>query len=355
MSCRKPTKIRFPKIRSRTLLSSSSLSNKGQSQENRMKKILSIGFIKGLIGQVIGTAAGIGLLVGIRALMGLEPKAEPAAVLGATFGIIGFMIGVGGFRDWFAWAKGHDTFEVEDFQDEPGIKRYWGYSLDHKVIGVQYGILSLFLLSLGGTFALIFRTELAQTGLQVISLDFFNTLIGMHGMVLIISILLGIAAMSNYLIPLLIGAKDMAFPRLNAFGFWLAVPASIVILAAIFSGGFDTGWTGYPPLSAKAPLGIQMFFLGVFVAGWSSILGGLNLLATVLRMRAKGMTAFRLPIFVWAAIATSIISMTATQLIGLSFQLVMFQRLFGMGFFDPAKGGSPILYQHLFWFYSHPT
>jgi cytochrome c oxidase subunit 1 len=120
-------------------------------------------------------------------------------------------------------------------------------------------------------------------------------------------------------------------------------------------GGFDTGWTGYPPLSARAPVGMQMFFLGVFTAGWSSILGALNLVATVVRMRAKGMTAFRLPIFVWAAIATSIIALTATQLIGLSFQLVSFQRLFGMGFFDPVKGGNPILFQHLFWFYSHPA
>jgi cytochrome c oxidase subunit 1 len=120
-------------------------------------------------------------------------------------------------------------------------------------------------------------------------------------------------------------------------------------------GGFDTGWTGYPPLSAKAPVGQQMFFLGVFVAGWSSILGALNTIATVIRMRAKGMTSMRMPILVWASVATSIISLTATQLIGLAFQLVMFQRLLGMGFFDPGKGGNPILFQHLFWFYSHPA
>jgi cytochrome c oxidase subunit 1 len=147
----------------------------------------------------------------------------------------------------------------------------------------------------------------------------------------------------------------MAFPRLNAFSFWIAPPAAVLLLSSLALGGFDTGWTGYPPLSARAPLGMQMFFLGVYVAGWSSILGALNIIATVVRIRAKGMTAFRLPIFVWAAVATSIISLTATQLIGLSFQLVMFQRLFGMGFFDPAKGGNPILFQHLFWFYSHPA
>jgi cytochrome c oxidase subunit 1 len=133
------------------------------------------------------------------------------------------------------------------------------------------------------------------------------------------------------------------------------VPAAVLLLMSLMLGGFDTGWTGYPPLSARAPVGVQMFFLGVFTAGWSSILGALNVLVTVVRLKARGMTAFRLPIFVWAAVATSLIALTATQLIGLSFQLVMFQRLFGMGFFDPSKGGNPILYQHLFWFYSHPA
>ncbi|KPL77236.1 cytochrome C oxidase subunit I [Bellilinea caldifistulae] len=262
---------------------------------------------------------------------------------------------MGAFRDWFAWAKGEETPDPEEIQEEPGVKRYFGFSLDHKVIGVQYAFLSLFLLVVGGSFALIFRVELVQTGMQWVSLNFFNTLIGMHGMTLIVSILMGISAMSNYAVPLLIGARDMAFPRLNAFSFWLAVPASLVLVSAIFTGGFDTGWTGYPPLSLRAPMGMQMFFVAVFFAGWSSILGALNLIVTILRMRAPGMNMFRMPIFAWATLATSIIALTATQLIGTSFQMVSFERLFGMGFFDATKGGNPILFQHLFWFYSHPA
>ncbi|WP_322794372.1 cytochrome c oxidase subunit I, partial [Bellilinea sp.] len=320
-----------------------------------MKGIFSYGMVRGLVGQIIGWAAGIGVVTGIRALMGLAYKAEPAWVLGAAFGVIGFLIGIGAFRDWFAWAKGEETPEPEEIQEEPGIKRYFGFSLDHKVIGVQYAFLSLFLLVVGGSFALIFRVELVQTGMQWVTLNFFNTLIGMHGMTLIVSILMGISAMSNYAVPLLIGAKDMAFPRLNAFSFWLAVPASIVLVSAIFTGGFDTGWTGYPPLSIRAPMGMQMFFVAVFFAGWSSILGALNLIVTILRMRAPGMKMFRMPIFAWATLATSIIALTATQLIGTSFQMVSFERLFGMGFFDGTKGGNPILFQHLFWFYSHPA
>jgi cytochrome c oxidase subunit 1 len=161
--------------------------------------------------------------------------------------------------------------------------------------------------------------------------------------------------MSNYLVPLLIGANDMAFPRLNAFAYWINVPAAVLLVLVWFLGGFDTGWTGYPPLSAKAPLGMQMFFLGVYFIGFSSIFGSLNIIVTIMKLRAKGMNYFRMPIFVWTAFATAIIGLTATQLIGLSFQMVMFERLFGMGFFDPTKGGDPVLFQHLFWFYSHPA
>ncbi len=320
-----------------------------------MQKILSIGILRGLVGQIIGWAAGIGLVTGIRALMGLAYKAEPAWVVGAAFGIIGFMIAIGGFKDWWRWARGEETLDPADMVEAGGGRRYWGWSVDHKVIGVQYLFLALFLLTIGGSFALMFRVELVQTGMQWLSLDLFNTLIGMHGMVLIVSILMGIGAMSNYIVPLQIGAKDMAFPRLNAFAFWLAVPASLVLVSAIFTGGFDTGWTGYPPLSLRAPMGMQMFFVAVFFAGWSSILGALNLITTILRLRAPGMNMFRMPIFSWAVLATSIMALTATQLIGTSFQMVSFERLFGMGFFNAETGGNPILFQHLFWFYSHPA
>lgn len=323
-----------------------------------MRKIFSLGLVRGLLWQLVGTAAGALFVTGIRALMGLEPWgkflfSEPAWVFGGLVGAVAFVVGVGAVSDWFRWALGEET--PEHREDPPGWEKYFGVSLDHKVIGIQYTVTALVLLSVGGLFSLIFRTELAQSGLQFLSLQTYNTLMSLHGMVMIVGILLGIAGVMNYLVPMLIGAHDMAFPRLNAFSYWIAPPAAVLLLSSMALGGFDTGWTGYPPLSARAPVGMQMFFLGVWVAGWSSILGGLNLIATVARLRAKGMTAFRMPILVWASIATSIISLTATQLIGLSFQLVMFQRLLGMGFFDPAKGGNPILFQHLFWFYSHPA
>lgn len=333
-----------------------------------MRKIFTLGLVKGLIWQIVGTLIGGFLVTGIRFALGLEPFgkfffSEPAWVVAGLSGVIAFQIGIGGFSDWYRMALGEEVHE--NHEESTGWSRYFNYSLDHKVIGIQYTVTSLLLLSIAGTFALIFRTELARSGLQFLKanesfmsqngLQWYNTLMSLHGIVMIVSILLGIAGVMNYLIPLLIGARDMAFPRLNAFSFWIAVPGAVLLLSSLFLGGFDTGWTGYPPLSVRAPVGMQMFFWGVFVAGWSSILGALNLITTVIRMRAKGMVAFRMPILVWGSLATAIISLTATQLIGLSFQLVSFQRLFGMGFFDPASGGNPILFQHLFWFYSHPA
>jgi cytochrome c oxidase subunit 1 len=320
-----------------------------------MKKVISLGLVRGLLWEVIGTAFGMGFVVVVRVLMRLPAwKTEPVVVVGALFGALFFLYGVGVLDDWLKWAAGEETPEHVD-ESSLGWRRYWGPSQNHKVIGIQYLVLALILFTVGGSFALIFRTELEQPGLQFLSPIEYNTLMSLHGIVMIIGILIGISAFMNYLVPLLIGANDMAFPRLNALSFWIAVPASIILLSSMALGGFDTGWTGYPPLSVRAPLGMQMFFLGVSVASFSSILSALNILVTISRMRAKGMTPFRLPIFVWAAIATSIISMTATQLFGLSFQMVMLERLLGMGFFDPIKGGNPILFEHLFWFYSHPA
>jgi len=331
--------------------------------------------LRGLIAQIVGTLVGFALANGIRTLIGLpvvwtptsmrDLNFEGAALSGALFGAVSFMFGTGVLNDWLKWALGEETHL--DHTAKPGIGKYFNVSFDHKVIGIQYGMAGLALFVIAGSFALTFRSELARSGIQVVNseiiksivgyngTDFFNTLIGLHGMVMIAAILLGVGAMSNYLVPLMVGASDMAFPRLNAFSFWVNVPGGILVLSSIFLGGFDTGWTGYPPLSARAPLGVQMFFWGVYFIGLSSIFGAINMVVTTVRMRAKGMTAWRMPIFVWAAFATALIQLTATQLIGLAFQMVSFQRIFGMGFFDPDKGGNPVLFQHLFWFYSHPA
>jgi cytochrome c oxidase subunit 1 len=325
--------------------------------ENEKIGLLSIGFVRGLMGFVFGMFIGMIIIVIGRLLMGLPAwSPEPAWVFGSIVGLIGFLFGTGVLNDWLKWANGEET--PDHPQADPRLKgwaKYLSVSYDHKVIGIQYGVTSLLLLSLAGVYALLFRTELAQAGIQVIEQATYNTTMSLHGIVMIGAMLIGVAAMSNYLVPLMIGANDMAFPRLNAMAYWMNVPAAILLTLVWFTGGFDTGWTGYPPLSAQAPLGMQLFFWGVVFIGLSSIFGSLNIIVTIVKMRAPGMSYFRMPIFVWTAFATAIISLTATQLIGLSFQMVSFERIFGMSFFDPTGGGNPILFQHLFWFYSHPA
>ena len=316
-----------------------------------------LSIVRGLVFQVIGTLLGAVIAIMLRLLLGMSAwRAEPVLVAGALLGAIFFMFGTGVLDDWLKWAKGEDTPDSSVESEIKGYKRYLHVSFDHKVIGIQYGVTSLFILMVAGLFALIFRTELAQPGLQFLTPDGYNTLISLHGIVNIGGILLGVAAMSNYLVPLMIGANDMAFPRLNAFAYWLNVPAIVLLLSTIVLGGIDAGWTGYPPLSANlAKIGFSMFFLGVYLIGLSSIFGALNLITTIVRMRAPGMSWFRMPIFVWSVLATTLIALTATQLIGLSFQMVLFERIFGMDFFNPDQGGNVLLFQHLFWFYSHPA
>ena len=329
--------------------------------------IFSLGIIRGLVGQIVGTAVGLALVTLIRLMMGLPAwKAEPAMIIGSLVGAVGFMIGVGALTDWIKWMQGKETpMHHGPPHGKPAWTRYFGVDYNHKVIGIQYGVTGILLLLVAGTLALIFRTELAQPGLQFLEAATFNTFFGMHGMVMIAGILLGVGGMMNYLVPLMLGASDMAFPRLNAFGYWINIPGAVLLVSALFMGGWDTGWTGYPPLSVLAPMGVQAFMLGVYLVGISSIVGSANLLVTVARLRAPGMSLFRMPIFVWAAVATSLIQLTATQLIGLSFLMVTVERVLGMGFFNPVltahaiEVGSPpgnvVLFQHLFWFYSHPA
>ena len=324
---------------------------------NSKTSIFSTGLVRGLGGMAVGVVIGIVLTIVVRVIMGLPAwNPQPAWVIGMVIGVFGFMLATGVVNDWIKWARGIET--PEHPEANPNLKgwaKYLSVSFDHKVIGIQYGVTALVLFLLAGLYALIFRTELAAPELQFLQQNTYNTLMGLHGIVMIGATLLAVGAMSNYLVPLMIGANDMAFPRLNAFAFWINVPAAVLLTAVWLFGGFDTGWTGYPPLSAQAPMGMDMFFLGVYFVGFSSILGSLNIITTVVRMRAPGMSYFRMPIFVWTALATALIGLTATQLIGLSFQMVLFERLMGMDFFNGLEGGNPILFQHLFWFYSHPA
>jgi len=326
--------------------------------------LLSLGLTRGLIGQLIGLLTGMVLLLLGRLLLGYDTLwyAEGAWSLGALCSIIGFMIGVGALDVWFNLFKGIKTpIHHGPPVGQPAWARYFSVDTNHKVIGIQYAVTGLILLMIGGGVAVIFRTELAHSGFQLLDPTLFNTLVGLHGWIAISSIFIGSAGMANYLIPLMIGADDMAFPHLNAFGFWIGVPGIVLLLMSLLLK-WDSGWTLYPPLSLTGSVGYQLVFYAVYAVGLSSIFGSLNLIATVLLMRAPGMSLFRMPIFCWGVMGASLIQLTETQLIGLAMLLLSLERSVGMGFFSPiigdaggVLGGNPLLFQHLFWFYSHPV
>ncbi len=290
--------------------------------------------------------------------LGAAPTGELGMVIGAVLSVpMGLLFG-GVLTGWVLPIFGIDT-EIHHGapEGEPEWMRYFSVDVNHKVIGIQYGVTGIIVLLIGGLLAILFRLELAYPGMQLMTTDQYNSLFSAHGMIMIAAVFLGVGALINYLAPVMIGAADMAFPRLNAFSFWVGIPSVFLLMLGLFLG-WDTGWVGYPPHSTTTPaLGVSMFLLGFYMNGFSSIAGGLNLLVTVATMRAKGMSLFRMPIFVWTAIATSIMQFSATQTVGVALSMVVLQRTVGMGFFDPTTmpPGDPVLYQHLFWFYSHPA
>jgi len=210
--------------------------------------------------------------------------------------------------------------------------------------------------AVAGLMALIMRAELAQPGMQFITNDQYNGIMTMHGIGMVVVALTSIVGgLGNFAVPLTIGAKDMAFPRLNALSFWILPPAVVMLLAALFLGGMDTGWTAYPPLAVKGGVGKLLFLLAFVTVGFSSIFGGVNTMTTIWTMRAKGMSWDKLPIFAWSMLAAGVIVVMATSVVASSLMMVISDRVMATSFFDASRGGNALLYQHLFWFYSHPA
>ncbi|HYK37564.1 cytochrome c oxidase subunit I [Alloacidobacterium sp.] len=240
---------------------------------------------------------------------------------------------------------------------EYGLKS-WLLTLDHKRIAILYLFSTVFFFTIGGTAAALIRLNLLTPGGELVAADTYNKLFSIHGIIMVFFFLVPIApaVLGNFLIPLMIGAKDVAFPRLNLLSWYLFITGGCIELYAIIWGGMDTGWTFTTPLSTHYVnthvIGAAM---GIFVAGFSSILTGLNFIVTIHRLRTPGMTWFRLPLFIWSYYATSIIFVLATPVIAIALALIVLERTIGIGVFDPAKGGDPLLFQHLFWFYSHPA
>jgi cytochrome c oxidase subunit 1 len=233
----------------------------------------------------------------------------------------------------------------------------WLFTLDHKRIGVMYLVSVLASFLLGGVFALLIRTELFTPGPTIMNADHYNQAFTLHGAIMVFLVIIpGIpAALGNFILPLQLGAKDVAFPRLNlaSYHLWL-VGATFLFISMIVSAA-DTGWTFYVPYSTTTSTAVIPATFGAFILGFSSIFTGLNFIVTVHKLRPPGMGWFRLPLFVWALYSTAIIQVLATPVLGITLLLLIVERAFGLGIFDPALGGDPVLYQHFFWFYSHPA
>jgi cytochrome c oxidase subunit 1 len=258
-----------------------------------------------------------------------------------------------------------------DFQEQkipipelpPDWRRYFSFSTDHKVIGIQYLVTSFIFFLLGGIFAMIMRGELITPETDLLDRAVYNALFTMHGTIMLFGWTFpALVGLANYLVPLMIGARDMAFPRLNAAAFWMVPVVGILFILSFLvpSGPAQVGWWAYPPVSLQNPSGQLLngqflWLLAVAISGVSSIMGAVNFVTTIARMRAPGMHWFRMPAFVWTVLSAQIIQLFGLPALTAGAVMLLCDLTFGTAFFDPAKGGNPVLFQHFFWFYSHPA
>ncbi|MBF2005449.1 MAG: cytochrome c oxidase subunit I [Chlorogloeopsis fritschii C42_A2020_084] len=236
---------------------------------------------------------------------------------------------------------------------------YFTFNVDHKVIGIQYLVTAFLFYLIGGLMAVAMRAELATPDADLLEPNLYNAFMTNHGTIMIFFWIVpsAIGGFGNFLVPLMVGARDMAFPKLNAIAFWLNPPAGLLLLASFFfGGGSQSGWTAYPPLSlVTAPVAQTLWVLAIVLVGTSSILGSLNFVITILFMKVPSMNWDQVPLFCWAILATSVLALVSTPVLAAGLILLLFDLHFGTSFFKPDAGGNVVLYQHLFWFYSHPA
>ena len=236
----------------------------------------------------------------------------------------------------------------------------WALTLDHKRIGLMYLVAVLGSFLVGGIFALLVRTELLTPGATIpgVDADVYNQFFTLHGAIMVFLVIIPSipAALGNFVLPIMLGAKDVAFPRMNLGSFYLWIIGAVLAVVSLTYGGFDTGWTFYTPYSTTTTTGgVIPVVTGVFILGFSSIFTGLNFVVTIHKLRPPGMTWFRMPLLLWALYATALIQVLATPVLGITLLMLIVERVFQIGLFDPAMGGDPVLFQHFFWFYSHPA
>jgi cytochrome c oxidase subunit I len=278
---------------------------------------------------------------------------DVALLLAYLLGVVGFLIGLGFANYPISRLLGRPASLRE--KEEQGIGRYFGLCTDHKVVGLQYLIgIGLFFF-IGGVNAMLIRTELLHSTPQFVGPGQYISLVGEHGTMMMGMMTSGILGpFANYFVPILIGARRMAFPRIEALTFWLLMAAGFILTSTIFFGGFPTGWTGYEPLNDQAVMGMDSYIIFFALVGISMSLLGLNMLATIITMRAPGLTWSRLPIFVWSVLATSVLMVLAAPMLVATLSMAALDRTINTSFFIPGAGGNAYLFENLFWFFGHP-
>jgi cytochrome c oxidase subunit 1 len=288
-------------------------------------------------------------------LFGLNDDQNTGVILGYFFATAAFLIGVGFLNYPLARLLGWPVEPVPEAVEETGIGRFFRLTLDHKVIGIQYLVTILIMLFFGGIGAMMIRTSLVTPDTTITPAGQYVMLIGLHSVMMIfITSAVIVGPFGNYLVPLMIGSRRMAFPRLEALSFWLVPPAAVILAAATFWGGFPTGWTGYPPLSEQAGQGMDSYVVGFTLIGLALVVSGINMLATIIALRAPGMTWTRLPIFVWGILCTSLLGLLAAPVLAVALVMLAMDRTALTSFFLSSNGGSNYLWENLFWFFGHP-
>jgi cytochrome c oxidase subunit 1 len=290
---------------------------------------------------------------------GLVWMLENRVTLTTMFGwVLGFMIGIGAFNGPFRWLLGKDLTDADLLYmagKDQGTWRYFRYTTDHKVVGIQYLIITMVLLGAGGTIAMLIRTNLMTPDSTFLGPTMYNTFVGMHGIIMIIATIVMVTGpFGNFILPIMIGARDMAFPRLNALSFWLLASVVPVLLSVPFLGGMPTGWVAYNPLAEQAPVGMDGFVVTIIVFAVSSAVAGANITTTAIKMRTRGMTWTRTPIFVYGVVASVGLAIPVFPAFMASQVLSGLDRSVGTSFYDPNGGGSGWLYANLFWIMGHP-
>ncbi len=323
------------------------------------RRLIGFNLLTGIVGAIIGYAIGsiVGHAIHAPSLDAFDDigQNDIAIILGYLFGVIGFLIGLGFANYPIKRMLGHPPTLAEHEDVAEGVGRYFTLCTDHKVVAMQYLVGIGVFFFIGGLNAMLIRTELLQPNTHVFGANQYLTLVGMHGTMMMGMMTSGILGpFANWVVPPMIGARRMAFPRLESFTFWLLMAAGVVLITTIFFGGFQTGWTGYQPLGDQNTAGYDAYIMFFALVGVSMTLLGLNIAVTIIAMRAPGMTWTRLPIFCWAVLATCALMFLAAPMLIAALAMGAMDRTVQTVFYVPSAGGSAYLFQNLFWVFGHP-